>query len=210
MTSHQLVQASLGYYITPLVSIVLGVVTFGERISRLRIAAVVLVSVAVAVKTMALSSFPFVSLALAFSFGFYGYFRKLTAVGAVEGLTVETWILLPFTLVFMAFWGASGHSAFPSAGLRVDLFLIGGGAITAVPLVLFAAGVRRIRLITLGFLQYLGPTITLSIGVLLYGEAFTLADAVTFGCVWLALVLVAIEGRFSRFARSPLPDLPPE
>lgn len=198
VATHQLVESSLGYYINPLVSILLGVTLFGERLSRLRLVAVLLAAAAVAVQSIELGYVPWIAPALALSFGFYGYFRKRVDVDALDGLTVETWILFPLTFGFVLFWGMRGSSAFPSANFGTDALLILGGPVTALPLAMFAAGARRIRLSTLGFLQYFSPSITLALAVFGFGEAFTRVDAITFACVWAALAIVAAEGRFSR------------
>lgn len=198
--SHQLVEASLGYYITPFVSIALGVLALGERISRVRLAAIVLAGIAVAVQSLGLGHVPWIALTLALSFGFYGYVRKLTPVDALDGLTVETCIFFPLTLACVVFWAVKGTGTFPSAGLAKDALLISTGPLTAVPLVLFAAGARRIRMTTLGFLQYLSPTIMLTLATLLLGEPFTHIHAISFGCVWAALLLVGLEGQFTRLA----------
>jgi len=198
IATHQLVEASLGYYINPLLSIVLGVMLFGEHMSRLRLVAVVLATAAVAVKALQLGHLPWIAPVLALSFGFYGYFRKRTDVDALDGLTIETWILFPITAGLVIFWGFRGDGAFPSSNLARDALLILGGPLTALPLSMFAAGARRIKLSTLGFLQYLSPSITLLLAIFGFGEPFTRFDAVTFGCVWLALMLVAAEGRLNR------------
>jgi chloramphenicol-sensitive protein RarD len=198
VATHQLVEASLGYYINPLVSIVLGVTLFGEHLSRWRWIAVLLAAAAVAVKTIELGHVPWIAPTLALSFGFYGYFRKRVDVDALDGLTVETWILFPLTCGLVLFWGLTGSGAFPSSNMVTDVLLILGGPITALPLAMFAAGARRIRLSTLGFLQYFSPSLTLALAVFGFGEAFTRVDAITFGCVWAALAIVAAESRFRR------------
>ena len=200
VATHQLVESSLGYYINPLVSIVLGVTLFGERLSRLRLVAVLLATGAVAVQAVELGHLPWIAPALALSFGFYGYFRKKADVDALDGLTVETWILFPLTFGLVLYWGVSGSGAFPSAGFTADALLILGGPITALPLAMFAAGAQRIRLSTLGFLQYFSPTITLALAVFGFGETFSRTDAITFGLVWAALLLVALESRLPRKA----------
>src|ERR1700743_922036 len=151
VTTHQLVDSALGYYLTPLVSIGLGVVLLNEKISRARIAAIGLATVAVAVEAVALGHIPWVAPALALTFGFYGYVRKLTPVDALDGLTIETVLLFPVTLALIAVWAFDGTGAFPSASLTRDGRLVSTGPLTALPLVLFAAGARRIRLTTLGF-----------------------------------------------------------
>jgi chloramphenicol-sensitive protein RarD len=207
VSSHQLVEASLGYYIVPLLSIALGVFLLGEKMSGLRLFAVALAAVAVVVKTIEVGRAPWISLALALSFGFYGFFRKRAPVEAMDGLTIETLLLFPFTLALVLYWSATGTSAFTRHHPLTDGLLIFAGPLTAVPLAMFAAGARRIRLTTLGFLQYLSPSITLTLAVFGFGEAFTRNDGITFGCVWAALILVAAEGRFSRTRtpRSPAP-----
>jgi chloramphenicol-sensitive protein RarD len=198
VASHQLVDASLGYYIVPLISIALGVTLFGEHMSRLRLFGVGLAAVAVIVKAIDVGHLPWIALGLALSFGFYGFFRKRANVDAMDGLTIETLILFPITLALVLYWTLSGTGAFRTATLTTDALLIFGGPLTAVPLAMFAAGARRIRLTTLGFLQYLAPSITLTLAIFGFGERFTALDGVTFGCVWLALIVVAAEGRFSR------------
>lgn len=198
VSSHQLVEASLGYYIVPLISIALGVTLFGERMSRLRLFAVVLAGAAVVLKTLDVGHIPWIAPALALSFGFYGYFRKRANVDAMDGLTIETLILFPITLALVLVWTVSGTGAFRASAPTTDALLIFAGPLTAVPLAMFAAGARRIRLTTLGFLQYLAPSITLTLAIFGFGERFTWLDAVTFGCVWTALIVVAGEGRFSR------------
>jgi len=198
--TQQLVAASLGYYITPLISIALGVVLLGERITPIKIAGIALATAAVIWQAIELGYIPWVSPVLAFSFGFYGYFRKLTPVDSLDGLTVETCLLFPITLVLVGYWFEDGTGAFPKAGAYTNALLIGAGPLTAIPLVLFAAGARRVRMVTLGFLQFLSPTLTLILAVALLGEHFTRLDVITFGCVWGALLIVGLEGRIRRFA----------
>jgi chloramphenicol-sensitive protein RarD len=198
--SRQLVAASLGYYITPLISIALGVVLLGERITPIKIAGIALATAAVIWQAIQLGYIPWVAPALAFSFGFYGYFRKLTPVDSLDGLTIETCLLFPITLILVGYWYLEGTGAFLRAGAYADTLLVLAGPLTAVPLVLFAAGARRVRMVTLGFLQFLSPTLTLILAVALLGEHFTRLDVITFGCVWGALSIVGLEGRIRRFA----------
>ncbi|MEJ0024432.1 MAG: EamA family transporter RarD [Rhizomicrobium sp.] len=201
VTTHQLVDAALGYYLTPLVSIALGVVALNEKISRLRLAAIALALVAVAVQAFALGHIPWIAPALALTFGFYGYVRKLTPVDALDGLTIETALLLPVTLVLVVLWALNGTGAFPAASLSRDALIVFTGPLTAAPLVMFAAGARRLRMTTLGFLQYLSPTITLAVATLILGEAFGRANAIAFGLIWAALILVSLEGRLPALSR---------
>jgi chloramphenicol-sensitive protein RarD len=120
--------------------------------------------------------------------------RKRTPVDALDGLTVETILLFPLTAAVLGYFAVQGTAAFVPGALLRDALLIGGGPLTAVPLVMFAAGARRVRMTTLGFLQYITPSITLLVATLMMGEAFTRTDAITFGCVWSALLLVGLEG----------------
>jgi chloramphenicol-sensitive protein RarD len=198
VATNQLVDASLGYYMTPLVSFAAGIAFFGERMSRVRLAGVGLAAIAVVIQTIGLGHIPWIAPALALSFGLYGYFRKLAPVAALDGLLVETLLLLPITLGLVGFWAIKGTGAFPSHNLLKDALLVCGGPLTAVPLAFFAAGARRIRLTTLGFLQYLSPTITLLLAVFGFHETFTRVNAIAFGCVWTALLIVALEGRLTR------------
>lgn len=195
VATHQLVEASLGYFINPFISFALGASVLGEHMSPFRIVAMVLAAVAVTAQAIALGHIPWIAPTLALSFGLYGYFRKLAPVDALDGLTIETWVLFPITASLLIFWWARGTGAFPSVNLGKDALLLGGGPLTAIPLTMFAAGARRIRLTTLGFLQYLSPSITLVLATVFLGETFTHVDAIAFGCVWAALLIVGVEGR---------------
>ena len=207
VSTHKLVEASLGYYMTPLVSIALGVVLLGERVSKIRLIAIGLAAFAVAIKAVEAGGLPWIAPALALSFGFYGYLRKLTPVDAFDGLTIETVLLLPVTLTVVLFLALSGGGAFTGANPARDGLLILAGPVTAAPLVLFAAGARRVRMSTLGFLQYVSPSITLVLATLVLGEPFNRIDAATFAFVWAALLLVGLEGQSVRaIARSAAPS----
>ena len=198
IANQHIVDAALGYYINPLLSIVLGVAILGERLSKLKIAAIALAAIAVGVQAIDLGHVPWIALSLALSFGFYGFVRKLTPVDPLDGLTVETCLLFPLTLGTVVFMAWNGTGAFPSAHFSTNALLILAGPVTAIPLALFAAGVRRIRMTTLGFLQYLSPTITLAVATLIFHEPFTPSDMATFGCVWAALILVGLDGPIGR------------
>jgi len=198
VSTHQLVEASLGYYLTPLVSIALGVAVLGEKVSRMQIAAIAVATTGVVIQAVELGHFPWIAPSLALSFGFYGYLRKLTPVDSLDGLTVETVFLFPLTLAMIVYWARTGQGAFPAAGARIDGLLILGGALTAIPLALFAAGAQRVRMTTLGFMQYVSPTVTLLMATIFLGEHFTLTDALTFVFVWSGILLVSLDGRFRR------------
>jgi chloramphenicol-sensitive protein RarD len=198
VAARDLVEASLGYYVTPLLSIALGVVMLGERLSKVRLAALAFAGIAVALRTWQLGHIPWVAIGLSLTFGFYGYIRKRTPVQAFDGLTIETGLMFPLTAGALLFWGLEGRGSFPSPLFSVDALLVLAGPVTAVPLAMFAAGARRVRMSTLGFLQYLSPSITLLVATAGLGEPFTTGDIAIFGLVWVALVLVGIEGRLTR------------
>jgi chloramphenicol-sensitive protein RarD len=203
--SEQIVQAAFGYFINPLSNITLGVLLLGERLSTVRWVAVILGVFAVIVQTVALGEFPLVAVALGVSFSFYGYFRKTANIGGLDGVFVEAMLLLPFGLIFIAFWEYFGNAAFLNLSPYTDILLILCGPVTAMPLVLFSVAVRQVRLSTLGFLQYIGPTIGLFVAVFVLGESFTLVHALTFGSVWFALILLAFdrERRLKPMTASP-------
>lgn len=200
--SNQLVESALGYYLTPLVSFALGFAFFGERLSRVRIFCIVLASVGLVLQVVALGHFPWIAPCLALSFGLYGYFRKRAPVTGMDGLFIETALLFPFAAGFLLWWSHQHGEGLFSHGWTKDLLLMGTGPLTAIPLAMFAAGAKRVSMTTLGFLQYLAPSITLLMAVFGFHEDFSTVDLISFGCVWAALVIVALEGRGSRlFAR---------
>lgn len=189
----RVLQASLGYYINPLVNVLLGTVFLKERLRPLQIAAVLLAGSGVLYLTLAFGDFPWIALALACSFGCYGLIRKVAAVGALIGLTVETLLLTVPAAVYLSWLKYHGAGAFLSIGLATDLFLMGAALVTALPLLLFTIGARSIRLSTLGFLQYIAPTGMFLLGVLVYGEPFQKRQGVTFALIWTALALYSLE-----------------
>lgn len=193
VTVDRIIDTSLGYYINPLVSFVLGVVWLGERLTKLQLAAIALAVLGVVNQTVALGYLPWISLVLALSFGIYGLIRKTVAVESLEGLTIEAIILAPLSLAYICYMVASGQGAFMHVNLTTDALLILAGPLTAIPLLLFAAGARLVRLSTMGFLQYLAPSISLVIAVFLYDEPFTQTHAITFALIWSALALVSGE-----------------
>jgi chloramphenicol-sensitive protein RarD len=190
VSSQQLSQASLGYYMNPLVNVLLGVVVLRERLRSLQIAAVLIAAAGVAYLTIAQRQPPWISLVLAVSFGMYGLMRKTMPAGAMVGLMIETALCIPVTLGYIAFQHTGGTAHYPA---DVHGWLALSGIITATPLLLFAAGARRLRLSTMGFLQYVSPTIQLLIAVLLFGEPFTHQKAIIFGLIWTAITLFVID-----------------
>lgn len=193
VASGQLVEAAFGYFINPLSNIALGVLLLGERLSVLRWVAVALGIAAVVVQTVALGAFPTIALALGLSFSFYGYFRKIANIGGLDGVFVEAMLLFPFGLLIVVFWQTSGQAVFLNENPYTDILLILCGPVTAMPLILFSTAARQVRLSTMGFLQYIGPTIGLFVAVFVLGEAFTFVHALTFGSVWCALGLLAFD-----------------
>jgi chloramphenicol-sensitive protein RarD len=191
--SEQIVQAAFGYFINPLANIALGVLLLGERLSLLRWVAVALGVAAVLFQTAALGAFPYIALALGLSFSFYGYFRKTANIGGLDGVFVEAMLLLPFGFVLVVYWQANGQAMFLNENPYTDILLVLCGPVTALPLILFSTAAKQVRLSTLGFLQYIGPTIGLFVAVYIFGEAFTLVHGLTFGCVWCALFLLAFD-----------------
>lgn len=185
--SGQMLQSSLGYYINPLVNVLLGVLFLHERLSRQQVAAVFVAAAGVLSLMAWYGTMPWIALSLAVTFGIYGLVRKKAAIDPVIGLLVETALLLPLALGYLLWLGADG--SFLNRGVGLDLLLALSGPMTAVPLTLFMVGAARLKLSTIGLLQYIGPTGQLILGVLVYGEAFTPAHAVAFCCIWMALVL---------------------
>lgn len=179
-------EASLGYFIFPLVSVVLARVFLGERLSRRQQAAVALVAAGVAWQVFQGYGVPWVALVLAVTFGAYGLLRKTIPVQALGGLFVETAVLSPFAAVYLALQG--GGVAVSGDGGTVALLAL-AGPITAIPLALFAFGARRLRLSTMGLMMYLNPTVQMLVAVFLFGEAFTMAHAVTFAAIWCGLIV---------------------
>ncbi len=189
VNSNQIVEASLGYFINPLVNVCLGMVFLRERLYRSQFISVVLAFVGVLFLTLQYGRLPWIALTLALTFGTYGLLRKTAKAGSIVGLLFDTGFLAPIFLLYILFLAAHGSGAFVSINLKTDVLLIGAGVVTAVPLLLFAYGARRIQYSTVGFLQYIAPTGQLLIGVFLYREQFTRAHAIAFGLVWVALFL---------------------
>lgn len=186
----RILETSLGYFINPLMSILLGVWALGERLNRHQQIAVGIAALGVLNQTVAAGVTPWVSLALAGSFALYGLMRKQTAAGSLDGLLVETALIAPVAGLYLWWLAQDGSLAFAREGWGTQILLIMAGPVTAVPLLFFASAVRRVRLSTMGFLQYIAPTLTMLTAVFLYNEPFTAAHMTTFGLIWAALALV--------------------
>jgi chloramphenicol-sensitive protein RarD len=194
VNNDRVLDASLGYYINPLVSVLLGFVFLEERLRRLQALAVALAVVGVAVLTVR-HGLPWPSLVLAFSFGSYGLVRKVADVPGMVGLFVEVALLAPFTVGYLVWLRGSGEGAFATGETGLDLILVAAGPVTVVPLLLFAEGVRKLTLATVGFLQYLAPTGHFLLAVAVYDEPFDAVHLVAFALIWTALALYTFDLR---------------
>lgn len=194
INSDHIVEASLGYFINPLVNVVLGVVVLRERLRRVQWLSVSLAAAGVVYLTWLAHAPPWIALVLALSFGSYGLIRKTVAVDSMPGLGAETLLVLPFGLVYLAFCEWTGVGVLRDADPATLALLVGSGIVTAVPLWLFAYGARLVPYSTVGVLQYIGPTIQFVIGVFVFRERFDAARAVGFGFIWAALALYAADG----------------
>jgi chloramphenicol-sensitive protein RarD len=194
----QIVEASLGYFINPLLNVALGMVFLGERLRPAQWVAVFLAGAGVVQLSIAAGGLPWVALGLALSFGLYGLVRKTAPVGALLGSNLETALLLPAALSYLGWLVARGDAAFVSTDSRSLFFLIASGLMTALPLLWFSNAARRLPLKTLGFFQYLAPTGQLLLGTLLYGEPFTTVQIRSFVCIWVALALFTAESQVAR------------
>ena len=189
----QVVQASLGYFINPLISVALGVILLRERLRRLQWVAVGIAVFAVAVLTVSYGTVPWISLTLAFSFGLYGLLKKVARVGSIESLAIETAALAPFALALMVIWESDGQAAFVLDGWQISVLLILLGPITALPLLAFGGAATRIPLSTLGVLQYITPIMQFILGVFIFNEAMPASRWIGFLFVWTALVVFSVD-----------------
>ncbi len=197
------VETSLGYFINPLVNVLLGYLFLKERLRPAQWLALAVAVAGVLYLTFSFGAFPWIALTLAFSFGLYGLIRKTAPLNSAEGLFLETAIIFLPSFGFLLLQETRGVGGFGHISPTTTLLLIGAGAVTSIPLILFAAGARRITLTTLGLLQYIAPTMQFLIGVLVYGEPFGAGRVVGFGFIWLALVLYTTESVIAR-RRTPL------
>lgn len=196
VVSDRVLETSLGYFINPLVSVLLGVIVLRERLPRLQGAAVVLAASGTAYMTVMVGKLPLIALALAFSFGLYGLVRKLTDVGPMVGLFWETLMMAPLAAAWIWWLGSSDLLVFGTSGVGMDAILAGTGLVTVIPLVLFATAARGLNLITLGIMQYLAPSISFCLAVFLFRETFTVNHAIAFGAIWTALALYTAAGYY--------------
>ena len=187
------VETSLGYFMTPLMNVLFGALFLRERLTRLQLVSVLLALLGVLNLTFGYGRFPWIAVSLCISFGLYGLLRKKSGTAAIPGLFIETILLLPLAIVFLIYLQRSGALVFSRAGLWLSTLLISTGVVTAVPLFWFGYATRHLRLITVGFLQYLSPIGSFFLGVFLYHEPFTRGHLITFVLIWIALAIFTAE-----------------
>jgi chloramphenicol-sensitive protein RarD len=205
VNSERVVETSLGYFINPLVTVLMGVVLLGERLRAVQWGALGIGFVAVAVLTWDYGRPPWIALVLAFSFGTYGLAKKTAGVGAIESLALETALIAPFALCFLLWLGSTDGSHFTSEGVGHVLLLMSAGVVTAIPLLLFGGAATRITMTSLGLLQYLAPILQFALGVTILGEHMPTGRWIGFALVWLALSVFtwdALRERRRQFAES--------
>lgn len=193
VNSGQMIEASLGYYINPLVSVLLGLFVLKEKLSGAQYASFALALIGVIIISVSYGRIPWIALTLAVSFGLYGLAKKLIKVDSAVGLTLETMVVTPIAAVYLILLLGNGTSAFLHFGTGTHLLLAAAGAATALPLLLFAGGAQRIPLSMLGFLQYIAPTLSLMLGIFVYGEHFSGLQLLSFIFIWSALTLYSLS-----------------
>lgn len=193
VANERVLETSIGYFINPLVSVLLGVVFLRERLNRVQMVAVALAVAGVAYLTWGYGQAPWIALYLAVSFGLYGLVRKTAPVDALGGLFIETVICLPLAVGYLIWVQGAGAGAFGRQGLAFDLLLMASGPVTALPLLWFSAAARRLNLSTVGFFQYIAPSTQFLLAIFAYGEFFTAAHAVAFPLIWTALAIITAD-----------------
>ena len=203
--SNNIVEASLGYFINPLVSVLLGMIFLKERLRPLQWMAVMIAASGIAYQLIVFGKLPVVALSLAFSFGFYGLIRKSLALPAATGLLLETLIVSPLAIGYLVWLALNDSLQFASVDLSTDVLLMAAGIVTSFPLLCFAAAVGRLSLTAAGMFQYLAPSISLMLAVWLYNESFGLDRIITFSCIWVALLIFSVEtiSHHRRLSRVP-------
>ncbi|MGK7378031.1 EamA family transporter RarD [Planococcus sp. 1R117A] len=189
VTNDRIVETSMGYYINPLVSMLLGVFFLKEKLSPAIKVAFVLAAIGVSILAISYGTLPWLAFGMALSFAFYGLIKKTIKLDALRGLALETLFVLPLAIIYYIYLFSTSQASFLNEGASTDILLIISGAATALPLVLFATGAPLIPMYMIGFLQYIAPTLMLLLGVLVYGESFNRISAISFSFVWVALLI---------------------
>ncbi|PSW03407.1 EamA family transporter RarD [Photobacterium lipolyticum] len=206
VNNNYMLDASLGYFINPLFNVILGMLFLGERLRSLQWVAVALAACGVAVQLIQFGSLPWIALALAGSFGCYGLLRKKINLDAQTGLFLETCVLLPLAAIYILLITDSPTANFADNPLNLNLLLMAAGIVTTLPLLCFTGAATKLKLSTLGFFQYIGPSLMFLLAVLIYDEPFTLDNGMTFVFIWAALVLFSFDGiKSHRRSRKALP-----
>lgn len=198
----EVLQASLGYYINPLMYVLVGVLFLKERLRRAQFVSVLLAAVGVSYLTVMGGQFPFVAVSLALLFTLYGVIRKQVAVGAMPGLFIETLLLFPFAMAWLAWLMTSQQATFAGSTVSMALLLMLAGPLTVVPLLMFAIAARRLTLTVIGFMQFIAPTLQFIVGIF-YGEVLTPAHLVCFGCIWAAVAIFSIDAFYQQKRKPP-------
>lgn len=193
VNTDRILLASLGYYMNPLVNVLLGRIFLNERLSRAQMFSVVLAVIAVVNLTASIGELPWVSIGLAISFGFYGLIKKSIPLGSIRGLGIESAFIAPFAIVYLAMFSSPRIETYIFSDWSFTGMLIVGGAVTALPLIWFNSAAQRLRLSTLGFFQYLAPSISVGLAIWIYGEPFTSTYKITFGLIGAALLIFVID-----------------
>lgn len=209
ITNH-VVESSLGYFINPIVSVLLGVIFLRERLRTFQWVAIAMVTAGVVYLTVTFGQLPWISLVLAVTFGFYGLLKKIAPLGALHGITLETAVLTIPSLAYLFIVNANGTGTFGHSTPLLDFLLVLSGPVTAIPLLLFATGARRIPLTTIGLLQYIAPTLQFLLGVLVFHEPFDQTRLIGFMIIWLALVLFSVENLLARRRTPSTAPIPAE
>jgi len=198
----EVLQASLGYYINPLMYVIVGVLFLKERLRRPQIISVLLAAIGVSYLTIRGGQFPFVAVSLALLFTLYGVIRKQVAVGAMPGLFIETLLLFPFAMAWLGWLMTTQQAEFASGSVSISLLLVLAGPLTVVPLMMFAVAARRLTLTVIGFMQFIAPTLQFIVGIF-YGEVLTPAHLVCFGCIWAAVAIFSVDAFYQQKKRPP-------
>lgn len=193
VNNNHVVDASLGYYINPLITVVFGMIFFKERLSKTQIGSVLVALIGVLFLSIGYGKIPWLALMIALSFAIYSALKKKITLNATRGLVIETLIILPFAIVYYIYIMSTKEVSFLHINWQTDLYLILGGVVTAYPLVLFAKGAKLLPQYIIGFIQYMTPTIVLILGVVLYHEPFTKMDLISFSFIWLAIIMFTLS-----------------
>ncbi|TWE02676.1 chloramphenicol-sensitive protein RarD [Neobacillus bataviensis] len=193
VNSGHMIEASLGYYINPLISILLGMIVLKEKLTVVQLVSFILAAIGVGIITISHGVFPWIAITLALSFGLYGLAKKMINVESSVGLTLETMVLAPIAAIYMIYLFLNRSNSLFTAGWETDFLLIGAGAATAIPLLYFAKGAQKIPLSLLGFLQYISPTLTLILGVFVYDEHFSKIQLLSFMFIWAAVAIYSLS-----------------